>query len=104
MHLCRAAHLPVQPCNNLVAALHTRSILYMYLIRRLLYSFIGIPQYTGGIPRFLPMALSSMPGAEVQRPLATVVIGGMTSATVLTLLVLPLVSSILVRPRTVAAA
>ena len=38
---------------------------------------------------FLPMALSSAPGAEVQRPLATVVIGGLLSATVLTLLVLP---------------
>ncbi len=39
---------------------------------------------------FLPMALSSGAGAEVQRPLATVVIGGLVSATALTLLVLPL--------------
>jgi cobalt-zinc-cadmium resistance protein CzcA len=38
---------------------------------------------------FLPMALSTNSGAEVQRPLATVVIGGLISATVLTLLVLP---------------
>jgi cobalt-zinc-cadmium resistance protein CzcA len=38
---------------------------------------------------FLPMALSSSAGAEVQRPLATVVIGGLLSATLLTLLVLP---------------
>lgn len=38
---------------------------------------------------FLPMALSSSAGAEVQRPLATVVIGGLISATLLTLLVLP---------------
>lgn len=38
---------------------------------------------------FLPMALSHGAGAEVQRPLATVVIGGLISATVLTLLVLP---------------
>ncbi|MGE0031356.1 MAG: efflux RND transporter permease subunit [Steroidobacteraceae bacterium] len=38
---------------------------------------------------FLPMALNSGTGAEVQRPLATVVIGGILSATVLTLLVLP---------------
>ena len=38
---------------------------------------------------FLPMALSTAPGAEVQRPLATVVIGGLVSATLLTLLVLP---------------
>ena len=38
---------------------------------------------------FLPMALNSGTGAEVQRPLATVVIGGIISATLLTLLVLP---------------
>ena len=38
---------------------------------------------------FLPMALSTGAGAEVQRPLATVVIGGLTMATALTLLVLP---------------
>jgi cobalt-zinc-cadmium resistance protein CzcA len=38
---------------------------------------------------FMPMALSSAPGAEVQKPLATVVIGGLFTATALTLLVLP---------------
>jgi cobalt-zinc-cadmium resistance protein CzcA len=38
---------------------------------------------------FLPMALATGTGAEVQRPLATVVIGGLASATFLTLLVLP---------------
>jgi cobalt-zinc-cadmium resistance protein CzcA len=38
---------------------------------------------------FLPMALSTTNGAEVQRPLATVVIGGLITATLLTLLVLP---------------
>jgi cobalt-zinc-cadmium resistance protein CzcA len=38
---------------------------------------------------FLPMALSSSAGAEVQRPLATVVIGGLITATFLTLFVLP---------------
>ncbi|GAA4465055.1 CusA/CzcA family heavy metal efflux RND transporter [Nibrella saemangeumensis] len=38
---------------------------------------------------FLPMALATSAGAEVQRPLATVVIGGLISATLLTLLVLP---------------
>jgi cobalt-zinc-cadmium resistance protein CzcA len=38
---------------------------------------------------FVPMALAHGPGAEVQRPLATVVIGGIVSSTVLTLLVLP---------------
>jgi cobalt-zinc-cadmium resistance protein CzcA len=40
---------------------------------------------------FIPMALSSAPGSEVQRPLATVVIGGLVSATLLTLFVLPVV-------------
>ncbi len=38
---------------------------------------------------FIPMALSQGSGAEVQRPLATVVIGGLVTATLLTLLVLP---------------
>jgi len=38
---------------------------------------------------FVPMALSTGVGAEVQRPLATVVIGGVISSTLLTLLVLP---------------
>jgi heavy metal efflux system protein len=38
---------------------------------------------------FLPMAISNSGGAEVQRPLATVVIGGILSATLLTLVVLP---------------
>lgn len=38
---------------------------------------------------FLPMALSNGDGAEVQRPLATVVIGGLITSTLLTLLVLP---------------
>jgi heavy metal efflux system protein len=40
---------------------------------------------------FIPMAISTSSGAEVQRPLATVVIGGLVSATFLTLLVLPTV-------------
>jgi cobalt-zinc-cadmium resistance protein CzcA len=38
---------------------------------------------------FVPMALATGPGAEVQRPLATVVIGGIISSTLLTLVVLP---------------
>ncbi|MFQ3583008.1 efflux RND transporter permease subunit [Chloracidobacterium validum] len=38
---------------------------------------------------FLPMATATSAGAEVQRPLATVVIGGLVTATVLTLLILP---------------
>lgn len=46
---------------------------------------------------FLPMALSTTAGAEVQRPLATVVIGGLVSATLLTLVVLPILYSYLDR-------
>jgi cobalt-zinc-cadmium resistance protein CzcA len=38
---------------------------------------------------FLPMAMSTSDGAEIQRPLATVVIGGLVTATVLTSVVLP---------------
>lgn len=43
---------------------------------------------------FVPMALSTGVGAEVQRPLATVVIGGVVTSTMLTLLVLPVVYSL----------
>ncbi|MBV2195381.1 MAG: efflux RND transporter permease subunit, partial [Flavobacterium sp.] len=43
---------------------------------------------------FLPMAISSSAGAEVQRPLATVVIGGLFTATLLTMIVLPILFKI----------
>ncbi len=46
---------------------------------------------------FLPMAISSSAGAEVQRPLATVVIGGLFTATILTMIVLPVLFKILDR-------
>jgi heavy metal efflux system protein len=46
---------------------------------------------------FLPMALSNTAGAEVQKPLATVVIGGLVSATLLTLVVLPILYILLER-------
>ncbi len=46
---------------------------------------------------FLPMALNVGTGAEVQRPLATVVIGGIVSSTLLTLLVLPALYRLLYR-------
>jgi cobalt-zinc-cadmium resistance protein CzcA len=48
---------------------------------------------------FLPMAIATGTGAEVQRPLATVVIGGILSSTVLTLLVLPLLYDLVHRQR-----
>ena len=47
---------------------------------------------------FLPMAISTNAGAEVQRPLATVVIGGLVTATLLTLVVLPVLYDIFNRP------
>jgi heavy metal efflux system protein len=48
---------------------------------------------------FLPMALSTSAGAEVQRPLATVVVGGLISATALTLIVLPVLYALFDRKR-----
>jgi len=39
---------------------------------------------------FIPMAVATSAGAEVQRPLATVVIGGLVTSTLLTLLLLPM--------------
>ena len=48
---------------------------------------------------FLPMALSTGIGAEVQRPLATVVIGGVISSTLLTLVVLPVLYSVVAKAR-----
>ncbi|ODT78391.1 hypothetical protein ABS71_01875 [bacterium SCN 62-11] len=48
---------------------------------------------------FLPMALSTGTGAEVQRPLATVVIGGLFSSTALTLLVLPALYRLVTRSK-----
>ena len=46
---------------------------------------------------FVPMALSHSPGSEVQRPLASVVIGGLVTSTVLTLFVLPVLYRALAR-------
>jgi cobalt-zinc-cadmium resistance protein CzcA len=46
---------------------------------------------------FIPMAISTNPGAEVQRPLATVVVGGLVTSTFLTLFVLPLIYQIFER-------
>jgi cobalt-zinc-cadmium resistance protein CzcA len=48
---------------------------------------------------FIPMALNTGIGAEVQRPLATVVIGGVVSSTLLTLLVLPVLYAMVGRER-----
>ena len=48
---------------------------------------------------FLPMAISTGAGAEVQRPLATVVIGGLISSTLLTLMVLPVLYAVFDKKR-----
>jgi cobalt-zinc-cadmium resistance protein CzcA len=48
---------------------------------------------------FIPMALNTGIGAEVQRPLATVVIGGVISSTLLTLLVLPVLYAMVGRAK-----
>jgi len=52
---------------------------------------------TGLVPAvgFVPMALASGTGAEVQKPLAVVVIGGLIGATALTLLVLPAIARVM---------
>lgn len=48
---------------------------------------------------FLPMAISTGAGAEVQKPLATVVIGGLITATLLTLVVIPLLYILFTKPK-----
>jgi heavy metal efflux system protein len=48
---------------------------------------------------FVPMALATGTGAEVQKPLATVVIGGLVSSTLLTLVVLPALYRIFAREK-----
>jgi cobalt-zinc-cadmium resistance protein CzcA len=54
---------------------------------------------------FIPMAISEGTGAEVQRPLATVVIGGVITSTLFTLFVLPALYRLVLRvPRAVTLA
>jgi cobalt-zinc-cadmium resistance protein CzcA len=48
---------------------------------------------------FVPMAIATGTGAEVQKPLATVVIGGLITSTVLTLFILPAISGMVLRRR-----
>lgn len=56
---------------------------------------------TGIVPAigFIPMAIATGVGAEVQKPLATVVIGGLITATLLTLFVLPAIAHVILRKR-----
>ena len=48
---------------------------------------------------FLPLVFSHGTGAEVQRPLATVVLGGLLTSTILTLIVLPTLYNMINKPR-----
>jgi heavy metal efflux system protein len=52
---------------------------------------------------FVPMAIATGTGAEVQRPLATVVIGGLVTSTILTLFVLPAICDLVMRHRNLRA-
>ena len=49
---------------------------------------------------FVPMAVATRAGAEVQKPLATVVIGGLVTSTALTLFVLPAICGLILKRRT----
>ena len=53
---------------------------------------------------FVPMAIAHGAGAEVQKPLATVVIGGLITSTALTLFVFPAICHLVMRRRPLAAA
>ncbi|WP_437899961.1 efflux RND transporter permease subunit [Sorangium sp. So ce124] len=74
-----AAGMPVRDAIELAAERRLRPVLMTALVASL---------------GFVPMALNTGIGAEVQRPLATVVIGGVISSTLLTLLVLPALYSV----------
>src|SRR3546814_10039744 len=56
----------------------------------------ALPILTGFVPAigFIPIAIATGTGAEVQKPLATTVIGGLIAATILTLLVLPAIAKV----------
>jgi heavy metal efflux system protein len=81
-----AAGLPIDAAIRDGAMLRLRPILMVALVAAL---------------GFLPMALNTSTGAEVQRPLATVVIGGILSSTLLTLIVLPGLYRMAWRPQSI---
>ena len=78
----RAAGVPLQEAIRESALTRLRPVLMTALVASL---------------GFVPMALATGQGAEVQKPLATVVIGGLITSTVLTLLVLPAVAKLLLQ-------
>lgn len=76
-----ARHLEERGMEHMNAIAHAAELRLRPVLMTALVASLG----------FVPMALSTAPGSEVQRPLATVVIGGLVSATLLTLFVLPVV-------------
>ncbi len=78
----RQGGLPARDAANATALIRIRPVLMTALVASL---------------GFLPMAISTTAGAEIQRPLATVVIGGLVSSTLLTALVVPAVYAWFVR-------
>lgn len=88
--------------NGLVVMSHIRSYIEKGMelksaIVKGMYERVRPVIMTGLVPAigFIPMALAHGTGAEVQKPLATVVIGGLVGATVLTLLVLPAITAVI---------
>jgi cobalt-zinc-cadmium resistance protein CzcA len=77
-------HLEEQGLNHVIAIRRAAELRLRPVLMTALVAALG----------FLPMALSTAPGSEVQRPLATVVIGGIVSATLLTLLLLPVIYAV----------
>lgn len=82
-----ARHLEEQGLNHVEAIQQAAELRLRPVLMTALVASLG----------FLPMALSSAPGSEVQRPLATVVIGGVITATLLTMFVLPVLYAMLGR-------
>lgn len=76
-----ARHLQAEGQDHVAAIRHAAELRLRPVLMTALVASLG----------FLPMAISTEPGSEVQRPLATVVIGGLITATMLTMLVLPAV-------------
>ena len=74
-----AEHLRVDGMSPRIAAYETALVRLRPVLMTALVASLG----------FLPMALSTTAGAEIQRPLATVVIGGLITSTLLTALVVP---------------
>lgn len=82
LNALRAAGQPLDDAVRIGAADRLRPVLMTALVASL---------------GFIPMAVSTSPGSEVQRPLASVVIGGLLTSTALTLFVLPLLYRALAR-------